>query len=53
MDERWIDIEGFPKYDVSDSGNIRFKATGRHLRQYENKDGVVHVGMMKKRRTEA
>lgn len=47
MDEIWKRLDDFPKYEVSTYGNVRYEATGAILRLFENKDGVVHVGLMK------
>lgn len=37
--ERWIVIEDYPDYEVSDYGNVRNRRTGRILKPQLNRDG--------------
>jgi hypothetical protein len=47
MVEQWKQVRGFPKYSVSNFGEIRYDARGRILVPWENQYGVVCVGLMK------
>lgn len=46
MDERWVLIEGFTDYQVSESGLVMNRNTGRILRPTINQTGVVKIGLM-------
>lgn len=46
MKERWITIEHFEDYSVSNFGRIRSNLSGRILVTYENQSGLVQVGLM-------
>ena len=39
MKEQWKEIEDFPRYEVSDTGKVRNRETGRVLKQYELNQG--------------
>lgn len=41
------EIEGFPTYAVSDTGQIYNGKTGRALKQNVNQNGMVYVGLMR------
>lgn len=47
MDECWREIKEFPKYSVSDWGNVRREPSGRPLSLYTNQYGVLCVGLMR------
>jgi hypothetical protein len=47
MAERWIPIEHFLDYEVSDQGRIRSRLTDRVLSLNPNQFGVMQVGMMR------
>lgn len=44
--ETWREIPDFPRYSVSDQGNVRNDRTGRIMRLSMNQNGVLNVGMM-------
>lgn len=41
----WCPIRTFPRYSVSDHGQVRNDDTGRSLAMMRNQHGVVHVGL--------
>lgn len=43
----WKQVEGFPTYSVSTSGDVRNDRTGRLLHCTQNQSGVLHVGLMR------
>ena len=45
--ENWKLIDSFPKYEVSDHGQIRMIKNERVIAQYENQSGTVCCGMMR------
>lgn len=45
MDEQWLPIEGFPMYQVSDSGRVINKETGRYIRPSITRSKVVKIGL--------
>jgi hypothetical protein len=45
-EERWLEIEDFPGYSVSNWGWIRSDKSGRVLAQSENQFGLVCIGLM-------
>ena len=47
MEEKWRSIRGFPKYSVSNLGEIRRDQSGRILNQNANQYGAVFVGLMR------
>lgn len=47
--ERWLTIEDFPDYEVSDQGQIR-NASGHILGQYDNGGGTIQVVMYRDRK---
>lgn len=48
--ERWLQIQEFPGYSVSDHGRVRNDFTGRIMALVRNQGGTIHVGMVKDRR---
>lgn len=46
MKERWVPIDNFDEYSVSNHGRICSNKTGRFLSTYENQSGLVQVGLM-------
>lgn len=49
MNERWIDIDGFPGYEVSDQGNVRNKETGKYLSTKHQDRGKLYCQVCLKR----
>lgn len=49
MDEEWKVIKSFPRYSVSNHGDVRRDATGRIIQQNANQFGVAYVGLMRGR----
>lgn len=47
MKERWIEIENFDDYSVSNYGRVRSNKSERILITYENQSGLVQVGLMR------
>jgi NUMOD4 motif len=45
--EMWVQIEGFPDYSVSTSGEVRHDSNLRLLRPQINQLGIPYVGMMR------
>lgn len=45
--ERWLQIQDFPGYSVSDQGRVRNDDTDRVLAMVRNQAGVVMVGLMR------
>ncbi|HMS83587.1 MAG TPA: NUMOD4 domain-containing protein [Nitrospira sp.] len=45
--ETWVEIPDFPRYSVSDHGNVRNDHTGRILKAVQNQYDVLMVGLMK------
>lgn len=45
--EKWIPIEEFPGYSVSDFGRVRNDHTGRILVHTKTQDGHVKIGLVK------
>ena len=45
MEERWVDVLGWPNYEVSNLGAVRNKKTGKLLKLYPQKSGYVYVWM--------
>ncbi len=43
----WVNIEPFPRYEVSDEGDVRNTRTQRVLRAKINQQGIVGVGLMR------
>lgn len=41
--ERWVDVEDFPEYEISDHGNVYSKKTGRPLTLSRTQAGIVKV----------
>ena len=41
----WTDIDGFDGYEVSDSGFVRNRKTGRELSQFPNNRGYLRVSI--------
>ena len=46
-EEIWKDCDSFPKYQVSNLGNIRNKKTKRLITPQQSKEGYMHVGLYK------
>lgn len=47
MIEKWLPIELFPEYLVSNFGMVRSRLSGRILALNENQSGLVQVGLMR------
>ena len=47
MAERWVPIDHFPGYSVSDQGRIRADRSGKFLSLNQNQFGVMQVGLMR------
>lgn len=45
MDEEWRIIKDFPKYSVSNKGNVKNNKRGRIMKQYKDKDGYCILGL--------
>jgi hypothetical protein len=45
--EVFVMIEEYPKYDISNFGQVRNRHTGRLLKAGENSNGYLHVGLQK------
>lgn len=45
--ERWLGIDEFPGYSVSNVGHVRNDETGRVLAMMVNQAGVLNVGLVK------
>lgn len=44
--ERWLPIDEFPDYSLSDKGRIRNETTGRIMKPQTNQGGVVMIGLI-------
>jgi hypothetical protein len=44
--ERWLEIDEFPGYSISDHGRVRNDRTNRIIRLVHNRAGVLMVGLM-------
>ena len=45
MNEVWHDIDGFSKYQVSNTGIVRNKESGRIVKSQPSPDGYLKVGL--------
>lgn len=45
MHEQWVEIEDFPRYSVSDEGNVRNDQSGHILAKNFNQQGIAYVGL--------
>ena len=45
MEEVWVDIDGYDKYQVSNMGNVRNKNTMYILKQYDNGNGYKIISL--------
>ena len=46
MSAMWKKIEGYPKYEVSNSGEVRNAETHRVLKSFDNKRGYLKVSLV-------
>ena len=44
-DEIWVEVSGWPNYEVSNLGRVRNIKTGKILKQYPQNSGYVYVWM--------
>ena len=46
MDETWMDVYDFPRYQVSDQGKVRNKRTHKIKSAHYDNDGYLKVTLM-------
>ena len=51
MTERWLPVENYPRYEVSDFGNVRNILTGRIMKSSIDKHGYLTIKLYPNRKT--